>query len=58
MRVEPLLQVRLRPSLVQPVARVGSSLTKRLGDSRVVTASFGKEGVPLVGLRDCKRVLV
>lgn len=43
--VEPGLEVRVRPGLVEPVTRVGGSLLELVGDSLVVTAGRLKERV-------------
>lgn len=48
--VEPLLQVRLCPGVVQPVARVVGCLANLLGNGVVVLANLGDEGVTLAGL--------
>lgn len=53
MGIKPLLQVRLRPGLIQPVARVGSSLASLLSDGLVARTGLLEKGITLTGLGDC-----
>lgn len=52
MGVKPLLQFRLSPGLVQPVAGVGSGLAELLGYGVVARACLLKDGVTLARLRN------
>lgn len=56
MGIEPLLEVRLGPGLVQPVTGVGSGLASLLGDSLVAGAGLLEEGITLAGLGNCDDV--
>ena len=51
--VEPLLEVRLGPGVVKPVAGVVGSLADLLGNGIVVLANLGEQSVTLAGLRNC-----
>lgn len=54
MGIKPLLEVGLGPRLIQPVARVGSSLTGLLSDGLIRAASLLEEGITLTGLGNYK----
>lgn len=53
--VEPFLEVRLGPGVVQPVARVVGGLANLLGNGVVVLADLGEESVALAGLGNWRR---
>jgi hypothetical protein len=50
--VEPLLEIRFGPGIIEPVARVGGSLASLLGNCVKVLANLGQESVTLAGLWD------
>lgn len=53
MGIEPLLQVRLGPGLIQPVTRVGGSLASLLSDGLIAGTGLLEEGITLAGLGNC-----
>lgn len=56
--IEERFEVRVRPTLPEPVARVRKSLASLLGDGLVVLTGSLQEGVALVGLRRWDAVFV
>lgn len=51
--IEPLLEVRLGPGVIEPVARVGNRLTSLLSGGLIRGTGLLEEGVTLAGLRNC-----
>lgn len=58
MDIKPLLKIRFRPGIVQPVTGVGNSRTGLIGNSFIIVADLVEEGITLSWLWNRNAVLV